>query len=181
MTTPNRQPKLIHVRNPLKRIEMTFEPAVPPDGPITDGPLIRVGEPLKRVTLHFESPSPMIAEVEMPLPAGEDGESVLGELRSLAGKLNETESLSGRPGVWVDGARSGVRDGKIVLILLPNDPADAIETCKRAADFLFAGVRTVAGATVRVFSADDPKTPVYEPSASPPDHDPLRSPSALSR
>jgi hypothetical protein len=54
VTPDKKQPGLIHVRRPLKRVRVTFEPVAPLDGPITDGPLIRVGLPLKRIRVTFE-------------------------------------------------------------------------------------------------------------------------------
>ena len=53
----------------------------------------------------------------------------------------------------------------MVVVLAPNDPSDAIETCKRVADLLFVAARKVGGVAVKVFAADEPETPVYELAA----------------
>ena len=166
MTTDAKQPELIHVSRPLKRARLTFEPTTPLDGPLTDGPLIRVGRPLKRVRLTFK-PSARTATVRLtvPLAAGADGERKFQTLRSLVEKVNEVEALFDRAGVWVDGTRSEVRDGEVVIVLAPNDPADALDTCKRVADYLFAASRKTPGITLKVFAADEPETPVYELAA----------------
>lgn len=166
MSPSDREPKLIHVRRPLKRIEVNFEPSVPLDGPITDGPLIRVARPLKHVRLTFgpAAPTPTV-HLTVPLAAGVDGERKFQTLRSLVEKVNEVEALFDRAGVWVDGTRSDVRDGEVVIVLAPNDPADALDTCKRVADYLFAASRKTPGITLKVFAADEPETPVYELAA----------------
>lgn len=157
--TDDTQPRLIHVRNPLKRIRLTFQPVEPLDGPITDGPLIRVSGPLKRIRLTFQP----VASVRLtfPLPVAGDGARVFDKLNAIIGKLNEIEALDGRAGVWVDGARSGVQGGEVVIVLVPNDPADALATCKRIAHILF---NASPGATVKVFAAES-EAPVYELAA----------------
>ena len=81
------------------------------------------------------------------------------KLHLLVGKLNEMEALGGRAGVWVDGERSGVQGGEVVIVLVPNDPADALATCKRVANILF---NASPGVKVKVFVADESETPVYE-------------------
>jgi len=165
VTTPNPEPqrKLIRVGRPAIRGTLRLEPVVPIDGPVTTGPLIHVRRPVVRGTLTFE---PVVTtEVELPLPGGADGGPMFETIHAVLGKLNEIEAQLGRPGVCVDGERSGVRDGKVVLVVTPNDPAGAVETCKRIADFLFAAVRTVPGVTVKVFSAESPDKPIYELAA----------------
>jgi hypothetical protein len=157
MNTPDRQPKLIHVRRPLKRIEVNFEPTVPLEGPITDGPLIRVGHPLKRARLAFEPVA--IMHLRRLLTNGADADTLTHRLYSLAAKVNEMEVIEGRLGVRIDEASSGAQAGEVVLVLVPNDPADALETCKRIANILF---NASPGVTVKVFVADQPDTPVYE-------------------
>ncbi|MBP3958549.1 hypothetical protein J8F10_25145 [Gemmata sp. G18] len=165
MSSSDRQPKLIHVRRPLKRITVNMEPTVPLDGPVTEGPLIRVGHPLKRGTLSFEPVPQVVTILELPLIGGEKGEHALAVLHSIVQKVNEIEALRGRAGVWVDGVRSGVREGKVEIVLAPNDPTHAVETCKRVADYLFAAARQTPGVVVKVFAADQPETPVYELAA----------------
>lgn len=86
-------------------------------------------------------------------------------LGAVVGKMNELEALVGRAGVSVDGGRSGVRGGEVVVVLTPNDPAGAVESCKRAADQLCAHLRSFARATLRVVADDAPETPVYEVTA----------------
>jgi hypothetical protein len=162
MTAPDQQPKLIHVRRPLKRVELSFEPSTPPEEPIADGPLIQVGHPMKRVECHFEPVALAYLELALPLLPGVDGEQMFGKLNFLVGKLNEMEALFDRPGMGMDGERSGVRDRKIVIVLTPNDLADGLETCKRIADQLFAALRPVIGVTVTVIFADQPEKPVYQ-------------------
>jgi hypothetical protein len=86
--TPERQPKLIHVRRPLKRVEATFEATTPPDGPVTGGPLIPVGRPVRRAELHFEPVAGPAAGDEVPSRAwSEDrfGEAVAWVRRFLVG------------------------------------------------------------------------------------------------
>ena len=69
MTDEQYRQKLVHVSRPLVRGKLTFEPLVPPDGPVTDGPLIRVGRPLKRVKLTFE---PVPIQIGLRLTPGPD-------------------------------------------------------------------------------------------------------------
>jgi hypothetical protein len=152
--TDDTQPRLIHVRSPLKRIRLTFQPVEPLDGPVTKGPLIRVSRPLKRITLTFQPVTTL--EAEHTAPAAAD------TLGAFVAKLNEADALYNRPGVRIDEARSGVRDGKVVLVATPNDPRDGVATCKRVADFLFAAIRDLPGAAVKVFVADKPDEPLYE-------------------
>ena len=114
MTTDAKQPALIHVRRPLKRIRLTFEPTVPLDGPINDGPLIRVGGPLKRVRLTFEPTTPPATiRLTLPLATGADGAKMFRTLGKLIEKVNEVEALFGRAGMWVDGTRSDVFGGEV--------------------------------------------------------------------
>ena len=79
--------------------------------------------------------------------------------------MNEVERLFGRAGVRVDGACSGVQGSEVVLVVVPNDPADEVDTCKRVADYLFAAVRTIPGVTVKVISSANPRNPLYELAA----------------
>jgi hypothetical protein len=162
MTTPNRQPKLIHVRNPVKRIDFAFEMVAPVEGSIADAPLIHVRNDLKKIEMNFDPVLSAVAVLELPLLGGENGERTFSTLNSIIQKVNEIEALGGRAGVWVDGVRSGVREGKIEIVLAPNDPTDALETCKRVAKILFSAS---PGLTVRVFAADQPGTPIYELAA----------------
>jgi hypothetical protein len=137
---------------------------VPLDGLVTDGPLIRAGRPLKRVAPTPDPVPSAVAVLELSLVGREQGERTFTTLNSIIQKVNESEALSGHAGVWVDGVRSGVRDGKIEIVLAPNDPTDAVGTCKRFADYLFAALRQ-PGLTVKVYAADEPETPVYELAA----------------
>lgn len=133
---------------PATRATLRLEPVVPPVGP--------------------GAAQPVRAEVEAPLAPAEDGGPLLGTLRGLVGKVSECEQLLGRPALAVNGDHSGVAGGKAVVSVSPSgptDPAGAVETCKRVADALFALVRTIPGATVRVVSADQPDRPIYEPAA----------------
>jgi hypothetical protein len=110
-----------------------------------------VGLPAKSITLHFEPMVPVSdvsAEVEAPFGVNEDGERLLGTLNALVEKVNECEALFGRPGLRVNGERSGLRDGRVLVVVGPNDPTGAVETCKRIADQLFAALRTVPGITI---------------------------------
>ncbi|HEY1186693.1 MAG TPA: hypothetical protein VGE74_03500 [Gemmata sp.] len=106
-------------------------------------------------------PPTATAHLHLPLVGGADGERMFQKLNAVIGKVNELESLLDRAGVWVDGTRSGVQNGTVVLVLAP-DPTDAVETCKRVADYLFAASQKGGGITVKVFAADQPETPVYE-------------------
>ena len=160
MTEPEPRQAKCSIGYPAKRITLHFEPVTPPSGPVNDGPLIRVRHPV--------AAQPVRAEVEAPLAPAEDGGPLLGTLRGLVGKVSECEQLLGRPALAVNGDHSGVAGGKAVVSVSPSgptDPAGAVETCKRVADALFALVRTIPGATVRVVSADQPDRPIYEPAA----------------
>ncbi|MBM3983187.1 MAG: hypothetical protein FJ304_23530 [Planctomycetes bacterium] len=159
MSEPKPQPRLIHVRKPLVRVEMNMEPVEPLDGPVTRGPLIRVSRPLKRVTLTF-APAASV-RLTLPLVGGADGERTFEKLAAIIRIVNEMEALWNRAGVWVDGARSGVQGGEVVIVLVPNDTADALATCKRIAHILF---NASPGATVKVFAAES-EAPVYELAA----------------
>lgn len=120
--------------------------------------LSRPSVPLVRLRAEPIVPAATV-RLALPLSAAGSGAQVFGRLHALIGKLNEIEDLGGRAGVWVDGVRSGVRDGEVVIVLAPNDPADAVETCKRIAHLLF---NASPGVTVKVFVADAPETPVCE-------------------
>ena len=123
-----------------------------------------VGLPARSITLRFEpiEPVSVSAEIELPLLINEDGEVTHQMLRAVVGKVNECEELLGRPGVRVNDARSGVRDHRVIVVVGPNDPAGAVETCKRIADQLFAALRTVPGITIKVLSANHPGKPICE-------------------
>ena len=162
MNNSDPEPRLIHVRRPLKRIAVTFEPVVPLDGPVTDGPLIRLDQPLKRMTDTMQAVPAVVTIFELPLVGGATGDQTFAVLSSIIQKVNEIETLCGRAGVWVDEARSGVREGKIEIVLAPNDPTDAIATCTRMAKILFESLDHSKGVTIRVFASDKPDTPVYE-------------------
>lgn len=159
MSEPKPQPRLIHVRKPLVRVEMNMEPVEPFDGPVTRGPLIRVSRPLKRITLTFRPAATL--RLTLPLPAAGDGARVFDKLNSIIRVVNEMETIWDRAGVWVDGERSGVQNGEVVIVLAPNDPTDALATCKRIAHILF---NASPGATVKVFAAES-DAPVYELAA----------------
>jgi hypothetical protein len=161
MMMPDRQPRLIHVKRPVKGVEVTFEPATPLSGPITDGPLIPVSRPMKSVGHPFEPVATPYIELGLPLSHGVDADQIYRKLNSLVRKVNEMELLFDRAGVWVDGLRSGVREGMVVIVLTPNDPADPLETCKRIADQLFATTRPVAGVLVTVRAVDQSEMPLY--------------------
>lgn len=128
--------------------------------------LIRVkGPALPPVTLRSEPLTPTATvRLSLPLMSGDHGSRMFDTLHALVAKVNETEALFGRAGVWVDGERSGVQGGEIVIVLAPNDVADAVETCKRVADYLFAAARKTAGFTVKVFESEA-DAPVYELAA----------------
>ncbi|WP_439631576.1 hypothetical protein [Gemmata sp.] len=145
----DRQRKLPRVGPPAIRASVTMEPVGPAAG--AEGGAFQT--------------EPVRAEVGAPLSGGEDGGRLLVTLRGLVGKLSECEELLGRPGLRVHGERSGVAGGRAVVSVGPSDPVGAVETCKRVADALFALVRTIPGATVRVVSVDHPDRPIYEPAA----------------
>jgi hypothetical protein len=156
-TPENNRDRLIRVRGPaLPVAALVSEPDLAE--PVSE--LSRVRGPAVRVVALMSEPvEPAILEAAHPAAGGKNE---VGRLSSFIEKLNEADSIFNRPGVRIDESRSGVRDGRVVLVLTPNDPADAVETCKRVADYLFAAIRTIPGATVRVFVADQPDKPVYE-------------------
>lgn len=159
MATPNHEHELIRVKGPaLPPVALVSEPS-PTAAP---SELIRVkGPALPQVTLRSEPLQPTATvHFVVPLAAGDDGTRLFATLHSLVTKVNEMEALFNRAGVWVDGTRSDVRNGEVVLVLAPNDAADAAETCKRVADYLFVASRKVAGATVNVFAVDKSEKPV---------------------
>lgn len=161
MATPeNNHGCLIRVRGPaLPVVALASEPNL--TEPV--GELIRAqGPALPVVVLPSEPVESAVLEAAVPPFANGEAERAYGSLSAMIGRLNDFRSLANQPGLSVDEARSGVRDGRVVLVLTPNDPTDAVETCKRVADYLFAAIRTIPGATVRVFAADRPDTPVYE-------------------
>ncbi len=160
MATPNNErSKLIRVQGPALPVVRLISES---DPTASVSELIRVqGPALPVVRLMAEPVEP--ATLEATHPAGTpQGEREFGTLSAFVGKMNEAEQLYNRPGVRIDAERSGVRDGKVVIVLAPNDPTDAIETCKRVADYLFAAIRTIPGATVRVMVEGQPDKPVYE-------------------
>ncbi|MBM3983188.1 MAG: hypothetical protein FJ304_23535 [Planctomycetes bacterium] len=146
-------------------------PALPPvtlsserthTAPVSE--LIRVkGPALPPVTLSSDPTSSAFAVLTLPLVGGNSGEQTFVALNSIILKINEIEALCGRAGVWVNGTRSGVREGRIEIVLAPNDPTDALGTCKRVANYLFAAFNT-AGTTLKVFAAES-DAPVYELAA----------------
>ena len=165
MATPsNERSRLIRVQGPaLPVVRLASEAA----SPVPACERIRVHGPALPVVKLMSEPAASTATVHftVPLAAGVDGERKFQTLRSLVEKVNEVEALFDRAGVWVDGTRSDVRDGEVVIVLAPNDPADALDTCKRVADYLFAASRKTPGITLKVFAADEPETPVYELAA----------------
>lgn|GEM_PF-6656839 len=159
MTAAGNEHELIRVQGPALPV-VTLRSEANPTAPASE--LIRVqGPALPSVTLRSDPP-PVVTVLELPLTSGEKGEQTFAVLNSIIQKVNEIEALFGRAGVWVDGTRSGVCEEKIEIALAPNDPTDAIETCKRLADYLFAAVRNTSGVTVKVFTKDQPDTPVYK-------------------
>lgn len=60
MSTSDREPKLIHVRRPLKRMPVTTEPGLP-HNPAAAEPLIHVRRPLKRVELAPDTSGAAVA------------------------------------------------------------------------------------------------------------------------
>lgn len=155
-------------RGPLVRVQGPALPVVKlvsESDPLTPtGELIRVSGPaLPLVTLMSEPPvPPATVRLALPFTKERDGNHLFQMLHSVIEKANEMEAFNSRAGVRVDGARSGVRGGEVVLVVAPNDPDDAIETCKRVADYLFAAARATRGVTVQVFATDAPDAPVYE-------------------
>ena len=159
MATPNgERDRLIRVQGPaLPVIRLSSE--ANSTTPVSK--LIRVPGSVAKMIPATATPAATV-RLTLPLAAGVDGERKFQTLRSLVEKVNEVEALFDRAGVWVDGTRSDVRDGEVVIVLAPNDPADALDTCKRVADYLFAASRKTPGITLKVFAADEPETPVYE-------------------
>jgi hypothetical protein len=164
MADPNTEHELIRVKGPALppvtlRSGTTF--------PTSASELIRVSGPaLPVVRLRSERVEPVATVVlRVPLAPGADVEGTFKRLRSLVAKVNEVEVLLDRAGVWVDGNRSGVQNGEVVIVLAPNDETDALDTCKRVSRILFDALNNAAGVTVRVFAANEPETPVYELAA----------------
>jgi hypothetical protein len=165
VTTPNPAPdtfvRLGRPAVPVVKLTAEHEPDAPP---ASTGEWARLSRPALSVVELMAEPIPPVATVRLALPlaAGDDGNRMFQTLRSLIEKVNEMEALFNRAGVWVDGTRSDVQGGEVVIVLAPNDPVDALETCKRVADYLFAASRKTRGIVVTVFAADQPETPVYE-------------------
>jgi hypothetical protein len=159
-TAKNDDNRLIRVQGPaLPVVKLSSESE--PTAPVSE--LIRVHGPALPVVTLMAEPATPVTSVNLRLPLGaSNGERMLEKMHSLIARVNEIESILDRPGVWVDGARSGVQDGNVVMVLVPHDQTNAVETCKRLADQLFAAVRTFAGVTIKVMSAENPEKPVYE-------------------
>ena len=155
--------------NASKKFQRLSRPAIPmiklaaergpDDPPVSVSGWSRLSRPAIPVIVLAAEPS--FSSVELAFPRIDDKPKIE-NLAALVERLNELEALFNRPGVTIDAERSGIRDGKTVLVVSPNDPTNAIETCKRVADFLFAIVRPITGVTVRVFSADEPGKTIYE-------------------
>jgi hypothetical protein len=156
------QQKLHRVSRPLVRGTLTFDPVEPLGGSVTDGPLIRATRPVVRGAVTFVPVVGAHIELTLPIISEDDGNKKFDLLNSAIGKLNELEALFDRPGVSVIGPQSGLLDDKVVIFIMPNEPTDAIETCKRMADWIFATVRTLAGVAIRVLSAESPDKPLYK-------------------
>lgn len=154
MPTPNDDLIRSRVKGPaLPTVKLTSSPDALPSQPL------RVkGPPLPTVVLRGEPCAAASVHLRRPLADGTDAEAVKERMLALAGKVNEMEVIEGRAGIRFDEARSGVRAGEVVIVLAPNDPADAIETCKRVAKILF---NASPGVVVKVFAADEPETPKY--------------------
>ena len=122
--------------------------------------LVRVSGPALPVVILMSAPAPVATvHLRRPLADGDDAEAIRRRMYSLTGHVNAMEAEEQRAGLSLDEARSGIRAGEVVLVLVPNDPADALATCKRVANILFNAAR---GVTVKVFAADQPNAPVYE-------------------
>ncbi len=165
MTTPNSSgDKFVRLSRPaMPVVGLTAEQDA--DSPTAStGEWVRLARPALPVVKLMAEPAAPTATVHLTLPlaTGDDGERIFKTLHALIEKVNEMEALFDRAGVWVDGTRSDVRDGEVVIVLAPNDPTDAIDTCKRVADYLFAASRKAPGITLKVFVADKPEAPVYK-------------------
>jgi hypothetical protein len=163
MATPrNDRDKLIRVPGPaLPVVRLASE--VDPSTPVSER--IRVQGPALPVVKLVSEPVAPIATVQLTLPqaTGTEGERRVWTLRSLIAKVNEMEALFDRAGVCVSKADSGA--GEVVIVLTPNDPADALETCMRVAKLLFEAARKTGGVSLKVFQADKSETPVCELAA----------------
>jgi hypothetical protein len=147
---------------PIVRGTLNLETVQPHDGLANQGPLIRVNRPVTRGILKLVPVLGTHIELTLPISSEGDGKRKFELLNMAIRKLNELEAMFDRPGVCVIDGESGLREGKVVLFLAPHEATDAIETCKRLADCIFATVRTLAGAAIRVLSADSPSKPLYE-------------------
>jgi uncharacterized protein with GYD domain len=165
MTTPNNErDKLIRVQGPALPVVRLASEA---DSSTPVSELIRVQGPALQVVKLMSEPVTPIATVQLTLPrvAGAEGERRVQTLRSLIEKVNEMEALFDRTGVCVSKTALSVGEGEVVIVLTPNDPTDALETCMRVAKLLFEAARKTGGVALRVFKADEPETPVCELAA----------------
>jgi hypothetical protein len=168
----DRKPELIRVARPLVRGKLVFEPVVPLDGPVTDGPLNRVARPLVRGTLPFEPAVPLYLELTLTLRPDTDKDTVAAvfeKLTTLVELLNGYEAELGGTGFAVDEPRSGIKAGPAVgLVLLPNDPNGAERRLAKVAELLAKAASEYAGkagVVAGVFSATDPKKPLFSVAA----------------
>jgi hypothetical protein len=149
-------------------MQLNFEPTSPLDGPVTDGPLIRVGRPMKRVSLTLEPVVSIYLELTLTLRPETDKTTVTAvfeKLTAFVNLLNSYEVELGGAGFTVDAAKSGVKTGpSIGLVLLPNDPNRAEHRLAKVAELL---ARTVseypgkAGMIAEVFSATEPERALF--------------------
>jgi hypothetical protein len=163
MINPESHDKLIHVDRPMKRVKLTFEPTSPFDGSVVDGTLINVGKPMKHLNATFGSEVSICLELTLTLHPETDKTtvaSVFEKLTALVDLLTAYETELGGVGFAVDAAKSGVKPGPTVaLVLVPNDSNGVERRLTKVAELLAKATSeypSKTGVLAQVFSMTEP-------------------------
>ncbi|MGL6074014.1 MAG: hypothetical protein ACRC8S_07625 [Fimbriiglobus sp.] len=117
--------KVEHVREPLQRLKLTFQPVEPDVKPGISAPLERVAEPLQRLKLNF---FPLVAyDLILTLNDDADSDTVFLQLQELLKELNGLSILSNGSPIEVDLKSSKAKPGELTLrLLIPGSPPAAL-------------------------------------------------------
>jgi hypothetical protein len=113
--------KIEHVREPLQRLKLTFEPVEPGVKPGISAPLERVAEPLQRLELKF---FPVVAyDLILTLNDDADADTVFLQLQELLKELNGLSLEAKNCPIEVDLKNSAAKPGELTLrLLIPGSP-----------------------------------------------------------
>jgi hypothetical protein len=164
-STPHSSGRMIRVGQPLPAIEVDCSDWSREAGPLPSGHLVRVCESLLPAEMDFTREGMVLLELTFILGSGANANQVRDKVVRLFERADDYERSLGGAGFHWENESTSVLNGRLRVILTPNDSVNAVLRLEKLAK-LVANVAidlpAVSALTARVYRTAEPDRPLFE-------------------